>query len=738
MSSTTDTPKTSDGPKANSGPKANTRSQAQIIAQQARGGRRGGGFGGGRHGGGGMGEKAMNFFPSLKRLLRELGPQRVLLVLVIIIGAISVVSTIMGPKIMIHATNEIFAGFMSNKILSIATVCGFTIPSGTTLGDLTQLMSAMTQNFDPTTASQQCQAALGATGGGSVDMSQVTQMMSGMDQNRLLAGIDFGVVGHWLLIVGALYAGGALLSFLQGFWLARIVQRTVYNLREKISHKLDRLPLKYFDGQPRGELLSRVTNDIDNIQQSLQQTISQVLNAVMTVLGIGIMMFTISWELALITIAVVPVAAVVSALIGKRAQSRFVGMWTHTGELNAQVEEGFTGHAIVKVFGRRQQADEQFKATNEELFKSAFGANFLSMTLMPLNMFIGNINYVAVVLVGALKVTSGTLQLGDVTSFIQYSRQFTQPISQIASMANLMQSGVASAERVFEVLDQPEQTPDEHGTLPVPVQGHVQFEDVAFSYDPDHPLITDLSLEAKPGQTVAIVGETGAGKTTLVNLLMRFYDIQGGKILLDGVDTSSVPRDELRNQFGMVLQDTWLFSGTIKANIAYGGDDPTDEQVLDAAKTAYVDRFVHALPDGYDTVIDDEGSNISAGEKQLLTIARAFVHDPAVLILDEATSSVDTRTEVLVQQAMAKLRKGRTSFVIAHRLSTIRDADTIVVMEHGHIVEQGSHDHLLAAGGAYAKLYQSQFQAAGSDDADSPVEAPAPKPSMRGMGRMGR
>jgi len=702
--------------KANDGPKANTRSQAQIIAQQ--GGRRGGGFGGGRHGGGGMGEKAMNFFPSLKRLLRELGPQRVLLVLVILVGAISVVSTIFGPKIMIHATNEIFAGFISNEVLKNLPA-GMTLPPGTTIGQLVTML----QNLPA-----------GANTSG-YDMSQISQMMSGMDQNRVVAGIDFGVVGHWLLIVGALYLAGALLSFLQGFWLARIVQRTVYGLREKISHKLDRLPLKYFDSQPRGELLSRVTNDIDNIQQSLQQTVSQVLNAVMTVIGIGIMMFTISWELALITIAVVPVAGVVSALIGKRAQSRFIGMWTHTGELNAQVEEGFTGHAIVKVFGRRQQADEQFKTTNEELFKSAFGANFLSMTLMPLNMFIGNINYVAVVLVGALKVTSGTLQLGDVTSFIQYSRQFTQPISQIASMANLMQSGVASAERVFEVLDQPEQTPDEHGTLPVPVQGHVQFENVDFSYDPDHPLIEDLSLEAKPGQTVAIVGETGAGKTTLVNLLMRFYDIQGGKILLDGVDTSSIPRDDLRTQFGMVLQDTWLFSGTIKANIAYGGDDPTDEQVLDAAKTAYVDRFVHALPDGYDTVIDDEGSNISAGEKQLLTIARAFVHDPAVLILDEATSSVDTRTEVLVQQAMAKLRKGRTSFVIAHRLSTIRDADTIVVMEHGHIVEQGNHDQLLSAGGAYAKLYQSQFQAAGSDDADVPVEAPVKKPPMRGMGR---
>lgn len=714
MSNNTSASTATAAPATGATPTANRRSQAQIIAQQSRGGRRGGGFGGGRHGG--MGEKAMNFWPSLKRLLRELGPQKVFLTIVLIVGVISVVCNVAAPKIMIHATNEIFAGFMSSQVLKNLPA-GVTLPPDMTLGQLVQMLQQMPPSSNP----------------GGYDMSQISQMMSGMDPNRLVAPIDFGVLGHWLLIVGALYIGGAILSFLQGFLLARVVQRTVYRMREKISRKLDHLPLSYFDGQPRGELLSRVTNDMDNIQQSLQQTISQVINSVLTAIGVAVMMFTISWELALITLAVVPVAAVVSGLIGKRAQTRFVGMWTHTGELNAQVEEGFTGHAIVKVFGRRKEVDERFKTTNQDLFQSAFGANFLSMTLMPLNMFVGNINYVAVMLVGALKVTSGTLQLGDVTSIIQYSRQFTQTVTQVASMANLMQSGVASAERVFEVLDQPEQTPDEHGTLPIPVQGHVQFEDVFFSYDPEHPLIENLTLEAKPGQTVAIVGETGAGKTTLVNLLMRFYDIASGKILLDGVDTATVPRDVLRSQFGMVLQDTWLFSGTIKANIAYGGDDPSDEAVLSAAKAAYVDRFVHALPDGYDTVIDDEGSNISAGEKQLLTIARAFVHDPAVLILDEATSSVDTRTEVLVQQAMAKLRKGRTSFVIAHRLSTIRDADTIVVMDHGHIVEQGNHEDLLAAGGAYAKLYKSQFQAAGSEDADLPAEPPKPtaRPASR-------
>jgi len=755
-------------------PRANQRSQAQIIAQQTRRGGRGGGFGG--HGAGRMGEKALNFLPSLKRLLGQMGAQKLFVSMVILIGAVGVVFNVLSPKFMIQPTNAIFAGGISamlhNSTLSpqtatlmdqacqdnpsmtkddfINSINGVqdSIAQLTKLGQQVQagtmspadmmaqaqqivtqspLLSAMFEVAKQTNPNlqigdwlQSMSSQQGVAGSG--DMGTLISMIGGMDRFQPCKYsdghyIDFGFIGKWLLLILSMYVLASILMFLQGFLLARIVQRTVYRLREQVNLKLDRLPLKYFDGQPRGEILSRVTNDMDNIQQSLQQTMSQLVNSLLTVVGVGVMMFTVSWQLALITLIIVPIAAVTSGLIGKRAQGRFVRMWTATGELNGQVEEGYTGHAIIKVFGRRREADARFKTTNDELFNAAFGSSFLSSILMPINMFIGNLNYVVIAVLGAVKVTSGTLQLGDITSFIQYSRMFTQPIAQIASMANMLQSGVASAERVFEILDEPEETPDGSAKLPIPVKGDIRFEDVQFSYTPDQPLIEDLNLHAAPGQTIAIVGETGAGKTTLVNLLMRFYDILGGHIYLDDVDTATVPRDQLRDQFGMVLQDTWLFSGTIKANIAYGAEGATDEQVLDAAKAAYVDRFVHSLPDGYETVIDDEGSNISAGEKQLLTIARAFVSDPAVLILDEATSSVDTRTEVLVQQAMAKLRTGRTSFVIAHRLSTIRDADSIVVMDHGRIVEQGNHVTLLQAGGAYAKLYQAQFAAAGSEDA---------------------
>ncbi len=529
--------------------------------------------------------------------------------------------------------------------------------------------------------------------------------------------IDFGAIGQILLVALAAYVGYFVLAWLAGILVNSIVQRSVYRMRRQVSEKIARLPLKYFDAQPRGELLSRVTNDVDNISQSLQQTLAQILTNLFTVVGVVVMMFYVSWTLALVALVTIPVAMALTMVIGRRSQKLFAKTWKATGELNGQIEEAYSGHELVTVFGRRREVAEQFGAKNAELFEASFGAQFISGIIMPVMFFVGNLNYVIIAVVGGLMVTTGGLTIGGVQAFIQYSRMFTQPITSLASMANLLQSGVASAERVFEVLDQEEEAPDADGELATPVQGRVAFENVSFSYSPDKPLITDLNLVAEPGSTVAIVGPTGAGKTTLVNLILRFYDVQAGRITIDGTDITAVPRHDLRSQIGMVLQDTWLFGGTIRENIAYGRDGATEEEVLAAATATYVDRFVHSLPDGYDTVINDEASNLSAGEKQLVTIARAFLADPSILILDEATSSVDTRTEVLVQRAMKKLRSDRTSFVIAHRLSTIRDADVILVMENGAIVEQGDHDSLLAAEGAYYRLYQSQFAAAAVDDA---------------------
>ena len=525
------------------------------------------------------------------------------------------------------------------------------------------------------------------------------------------APIDRAALGRMLLLALGLYVLSSLVLLLQGYLLNGAVQRSVRRLRDGVEAKIHRLPLSYLDRQTRGELLSRVTNDIDNVAQSLQQTLSQLLTSLLTVIGVTVMMFVVSPVLAVIALITIPVAIGVTTVIGKRAQRLFVAQWKSTGELNSHIEEAFTGQSLVKVFGRQREVEQVFAERNDAVYRASFGAQFVSGLIMPTMFFIGNLNYVVIAVVGGLRVASGTMSLGDVQAFIQYSRQFTQPLTQVASMANLLQSGVASAERVFEVLDAEEQTVEGTAGLP-PVHGRVAFEHVSFSYSDDQPLIEDLTLTAEPGQTVAIVGPTGAGKTTLVNLLMRFYDPQSGRILLDGVDVATIPRAVLRSEVGMVLQDTWLFHGTIRDNIAYGRPDASEADIHAAAEATYVDRFVRSLPDGYETVIDEEGSNVSAGERQLITIARAFLADPTLLILDEATSSVDTRTEVLVQQAMAALRTARTSFVIAHRLSTIRDADMILVMEAGSIVEQGNHTELLERRGAYWRLYEAQFAAA--------------------------
>ncbi len=639
------------------------------------GGGPGRGPGGGMFGGhgGAPAAKSKDFKGSAKRLAGYLAPHRWMLVLIMSLAIISVGFTIVGPKILGEATNILFEGIISKQL-----------PAGATKA---QVIAGLIAKGQTTQA----------------DMLSSMNIVPG-------TGVDFAAIGRILIGLVVIYILAALFAWAQQYLMAGIAQRTVYSMRKEVDQKLGRLPLKYFDDNSRGDILSRVTNDIDNIANTLSQSMTQIITAVFTIIGTLGMMFWISPLLASISLLVIPLSVVVTVLIAKQSQKQFTAQWERVGKLNGHIEEMHTGHNVVKVFGRQAEAIEVFDAQNEELYEASFKAQFISGTIQPALSFLNNLNYVGIAVIGGLKVANGTMSLGDVQAFIQYSRQFTQPIIQTASIANVLQSTVASAERVFELLDAAEEVPETTAPLAlVDAQGHVEFRDVSFSYSPDKPLIEKLSLCAEPGQTVAIVGPTGAGKTTLVNLLMRFYEIDGGTILIDHLDIRDLTRDNLRTTFGMVLQDTWLFGGTIRENLAYGSEHASEEELQAASKMAYVDHFVRTMPDGYDTVLNDDVSNISAGQKQLLTIARAFLADPRILILDEATSSVDTRTEALIQKAMTQLMQNRTSFVIAHRLSTIRDADTILVMNEGTIIETGNHAELITQRGFYYELYNSQF-----------------------------
>ncbi len=640
--------------------------------------RPGGGMRSGTMGAGGAApiEKSKDFWGTLRRLLRRLGPDRFRILVALAFGVVSVGFTVSGPRILGNATNVLFNG-----------VVGKLLHRGTTK---TQAIASLRLHGE----------------------SQIASMISAMNVTPG-KGVDIGELGKVLGLAALVYVAGAAFNYGQGFLLAGVAQRAMFGLRREVEDKLGRLPLRYFDSHPHGDILSRVTNDIDNLTTTVQQGLSQLLTSILTICGVLGMMFWISPILAAVSAITIPLAVVVTFVIARRSQVQFALQWDQTGDLNGLVEETHTGHSLVQVYGRRKATVDEFTRQNKRLYEASFRAQFLSGVIQPSMQFIANLNYVVIAVFGGYRVASGLLSLGDVTAFIQYSRQFTMPITQIASQMNLLQSGMASAERVFDFLDAEEEsaepTLEARLALPTGGPGSVKLEHVNFRYAPDEPLIEDFNLEVAPSATVAIVGPTGAGKTTLVNLLVRFYEIDSGRICLDDIDYNDLTRNEVRGAFGMVLQDTWLFAGTIRDNIAYGKPGAGDGEIVAASQAAYVDHFVRTLPDGYETRLDEDASNISSGQRQLLTIARAFLANPSILILDEATSNVDTRTEVLIQEAMATLRQGRTSFVIAHRLSTIHDADTIIVMDHGHIVEQGSHSDLLERRGFYFSLYNSQF-----------------------------
>ena len=633
---------------------------------------------------GAMGGKPQNFWPSFRRFIGLLRPYAWVFGLATLLGAIGVVLSVAGPKVLGEATNIVFEGAV-----------------GLLIGDQ---FAGMTQ--------EQVVQALEAAG-----QQDFANMVAAMQSFQPGVGIDFAALRTVIMWAIAVYVVGALLQWIQGYIINVVMVRTMFRVREDIEAKIHRLPLRYFDRVQRGELISRVTNDVDNMTQTLQQSLSGAITSLLMVVGVVGMMFSISWQLALVALVSLPLIGVIMGVIGPKSQKAFQTQWRKVGRLNSRVEESFSGHALVKVFGREKAVAEAFQVENEELYEASFKAQFLSGIMMPSMQFVGYLTYAGIAVLGGIMVASGQIRIGDVQAFVQYSQQFTQPLTELGGMLPVVQSGTASAERVFALLDEDEEEPDAENapTAPADGAGVIEFDGVAFSYTPDQPLIRDLSFRVEPGHTVAIVGPTGAGKTTLVNLLMRFYELDGGAILLDGQDTAQMTRGDLRSRTGMVLQDPWLFAGTIRDNIRYGNEGATDEEIQQAAEATYVDRFVHSLPDGYDTVLEEDAANVSAGERQLITIARAFVRRPQVLILDEATSSVDTRTELLLQKAMAALREGRTSFVIAHRLSTIRDADLILVMEHGDIVEKGTHDELIARQGAYWRLYQSQFEHADAD-----------------------